>query len=68
MEQEGGGPGPCAHLLSGDLLVPVEVHSRKEAIRAVSQPHEHVAVGHALLQLHQLQLEEEHCATGNFSS
>lgn len=47
-----------SYLFQRDLFIAVEVHGRKQRVRAVAQPHKHVALGDALVQLHQLQLKE----------
>lgn len=56
------------YLIQRNFFITVEVHSRKEGVGAVPQPHKHEAFRDSLLQLHQLQLEEQHRTPGNPSS
>lgn len=51
-----------SHLFQWNLFIAVEVHGGKQRVRTVAQPHKHVALRDAFLQLHQLQLKEKHGA------
>lgn len=55
------------YLVQRNLSVPVQVHGGEEGLGHVPQPHKHEALRNPLLQLHQLQLEEEHRAAGDSS-